>query len=235
MHINFISNNTLLRESLKCYLEGLSKDIIVRNFEKCSDVETSKSHDFRPEVIIVHSSMFDGGIECIHGLKKILHTLPIAILSDSNGLKITRDELIECRVSIIPMTYSGELILSVIEFIAKGGLFFSSSSADCCLAKNNKNDTAITFEILTSREREVLIELCRGLSNKEIARALSIGDVTVRLHLRGIFRKLGVRNRTQAALMAIDYNFSALSSQQNGGVEKNNKRPAGLCAAPSSA
>ena len=58
-------------------------------------------------------------------------------------------------------------------------------------------------EALTERETEVLRLLARGKANKEIARALSIGEQTVKTHVGNILAKLGVRSRTQAALYAV--------------------------------
>lgn len=58
------------------------------------------------------------------------------------------------------------------------------------------------FRKLTGRERETLQLVLKGFSNKEIARELEIAEVTVAFHLRHLFRKLGVSNRTQAALCA---------------------------------
>jgi DNA-binding NarL/FixJ family response regulator len=58
--------------------------------------------------------------------------------------------------------------------------------------------------ILTKREREVHELLRRGLSNREIARTLFISEVTVKVHLRHVYEKLGVRSRTQAALVDLD-------------------------------
>jgi DNA-binding CsgD family transcriptional regulator len=55
---------------------------------------------------------------------------------------------------------------------------------------------------LTKRQREVLSLLARGLSNKEIARALAIAEATTKIHLAAILRVLGVRNRTEAAYKA---------------------------------
>jgi len=55
---------------------------------------------------------------------------------------------------------------------------------------------------LTARQREVLQLLARGLSNKEIARALSISEATAKVHAAGLLRILAVRNRTQAAVAA---------------------------------
>lgn len=55
---------------------------------------------------------------------------------------------------------------------------------------------------LSIREREVMALLLRGLSNKEIARGLSITEATVKVHVKAIFRKAKVRNRTQVAIWA---------------------------------
>ncbi len=62
---------------------------------------------------------------------------------------------------------------------------------------------AAEFGKLTPREREVLERLVDGLSNKAIAQALSIGEGTVKVHLKAVLRKLDVANRTQAATLAL--------------------------------
>ena len=64
------------------------------------------------------------------------------------------------------------------------------------LATIDVNHSAVS--LLTSREKQVLSRLCDGLQNKQIGTILGIEEVTVRLHLRGIFRKLGAKNRAQA-------------------------------------
>jgi DNA-binding NarL/FixJ family response regulator len=56
---------------------------------------------------------------------------------------------------------------------------------------------------LTPREREVLAEVGRGRSNREIARALGLAEKTVKTHVSAILAKLGVQDRTQAALYAV--------------------------------
>ena len=65
------------------------------------------------------------------------------------------------------------------------------------------SDIAEPFEPLSAREMEVLGQLTRGLSNKEIARELGISHQTVKNHVTAILRKLGVEDRTQAALYAL--------------------------------
>ncbi len=56
---------------------------------------------------------------------------------------------------------------------------------------------------LTAREREVLVAVAEGRSNREISRILSIGERTVQTHLSNVLSKLGLTSRTQAALWAV--------------------------------
>jgi DNA-binding CsgD family transcriptional regulator len=57
----------------------------------------------------------------------------------------------------------------------------------------------------TPRQRQVLLELCKGKSNKEIARVLGMAEATVKLHLTEIFKTMGVRTRYQALTKAVDF------------------------------
>lgn len=68
-------------------------------------------------------------------------------------------------------------------------------------------------EQLTGREAEVLRMLAQGLSNKEIAQALIIGEKTVKTHVSNILAKLGVPSRTQAALYAVRIGLVSLGSE----------------------
>ncbi len=62
--------------------------------------------------------------------------------------------------------------------------------------------------LLSKRELDVLLGVARGLSNKEIARELGLAEVTVKLHLQGVFRKIGARSRSEAAVIATKANLA---------------------------
>jgi two-component system nitrate/nitrite response regulator NarL len=64
---------------------------------------------------------------------------------------------------------------------------------------------ATPFADLTPRELEILGHVAGGLSNKMIANALDITDGTVKLHVKGILRKLGMRSRVEAAVAAVEH------------------------------
>jgi DNA-binding NarL/FixJ family response regulator len=69
---------------------------------------------------------------------------------------------------------------------------------------------------LTRREHEILALLPEGRSNRSIAQNLFLSEKTVKAHLAAIFRKLGVTNRTQAAMMAVQMGVGAAESGRRG-------------------
>ena len=64
-------------------------------------------------------------------------------------------------------------------------------------------NTNVNIDALTSKEKEVLALVAKGATNRDIADKLCVQDVTVKTHLNSIFKKLGVSNRTQAVLLAM--------------------------------
>ena len=74
--------------------------------------------------------------------------------------------------------------------------------------------------ILTPRQRQILeIVATRGISNKSIARMLHISESTVKLHMSGILKKFGLRNRTQLALFARDHALKSSLDPKLGQIE----------------
>jgi DNA-binding NarL/FixJ family response regulator len=100
---------------------------------------------------------------------------------------------------VFPRTISAKSFLGGIHDILAGDTFFPPAEEEG-LAPETRC-APVDFN-LTGREKEVLSYLVKGQSNKDIARALDLQVVTVKLHVRGICRKMKVANRTQAALLA---------------------------------
>ncbi|HWM01966.1 MAG TPA: response regulator transcription factor [Actinophytocola sp.] len=93
-----------------------------------------------------------------------------------------------------------EDILDGIREVVRGGSPLDPTAARILL--NTSRSHAGAADMLTAREREVLIQLEAGLNNRQIARKLDIAERTVKSHLHSIFQRLGVTHRTEAALWA---------------------------------
>jgi pimeloyl-ACP methyl ester carboxylesterase/DNA-binding CsgD family transcriptional regulator len=82
-----------------------------------------------------------------------------------------------------------------------------SASDSVSTSSASSANLALTMDQLTKREKEVLIQLAKGLSNKEIANVLFISEKTVRNHISNIFSKIGATSRTQALVIAQELNL----------------------------
>jgi len=94
-----------------------------------------------------------------------------------------------------------ELLLAQIMRGAKGENVFSETVADYL---TTRQPTSNPFKQLTERELDVLQEVARGLSNKEIATTLHISEETVKVHIRNLLRKLDVRSRVAATVLWLE-------------------------------
>ena len=94
-----------------------------------------------------------------------------------------------------------DALVRAIRAVHDGHLLFAPEAAGALL--NSTNASARGLDALTAREREVLAELAQGRSNREIARALHVSEKTVKAHVSSVLAKLGVQDRTQAALLAV--------------------------------
>ncbi len=106
------------------------------------------------------------------------------------------DDVDDVVDAVIPKSLHGEELVETMERVAAG------DPVDVDL-RSDEHPTPV----LSEREREVLALIARGLSNPEIAAELYLSVDTIKTHVRTMFRKLGVCNRTQAALAARDFNL----------------------------
>ncbi|MEM9042442.1 MAG: response regulator transcription factor, partial [Actinomycetota bacterium] len=107
----------------------------------------------------------------------------------------------------VPDAFADELVEAGIDAV----ILKSTSGADLVdalerVGRDERPDAAgaPARSSLTEREQEVLVMLSEGMSNREIADELYLSVDTVKTHVRKLFRKLGVSNRTQAAMIAVD-------------------------------
>jgi len=98
----------------------------------------------------------------------------------------------------VPKTLPAKSLVNAIRFMAMGEQYLPVGF----MSAEQPNDTHPMAKKLTERERQVLKGLTEGKSNKEIARDLDLSEPTIKLHVKTLYRKVGVSNRTQAAMAA---------------------------------
>jgi len=127
--------------------------------------------------------------------------IPVVIVSASEEQHNIRRAIDYGASGFIPKSADLPTISKAIEAVLQGNIWLPEKGAD---APPNEDEKAFAERIrtLTPQQLRVFMMLTKGLLNKQIASEVDVSEATVRTHMTAIFRKLGVRNRTQAVLAA---------------------------------
>jgi len=142
------------------------------------------------------------------GLSSLLHlrterpAVPIVVISASEDPCVVQRSLDFGASGFIPKSASIETIGESLRTVLNGGISAPLSSERCSQAEEQERELARRLSTLTPQQLKVLIMLAEGQSNKYIAGHLAITEATVKAHITGILRKLGIERRTQAAVLA---------------------------------
>ena len=157
------------------------------------------------------------GLAGVQGLLSRYADVPISIVSGSVIPDDVNRALAMGVRGYIPKTLKPQAMMAVISGILDGETYnpFESTGqqdgegiAPESSASSQRRRMNSLFDTLTKREREVLDGVTKGYSNKEIARENDIQEVTVKVHLKSVFAKLGVSNRTHAVVYALQHGWS---------------------------
>jgi two-component system nitrate/nitrite response regulator NarL len=220
MRLLLADDHALFRDALVQYIERAvpqSVVILARDMHEVMEIMEGE-----PNVDLILLDLRMPGMNGLQGLEKLREKysrIPVALLSGV-AEKADVDQAIKLGAkAYFPKTLSGKAMLKGMQDVIDGKTYVATDHNSNTLMPSyyNGGHTAPvsaggvsaggmgsmpTNVKLTPRETEVLSYLLRGASNKEIAGALDLQVVTVKLHVRGICRKLGAKNRTQAALKA---------------------------------
>ena len=212
-----VEQRTLLREGLASLLEGTPYEVLA---PVAGVSEIAAEHLERAALVIVGvSAGMEKTVTTIRRLRHILPDAKLFMVADgadrcdsqellSNGadgciLDVTSQEVLLKSLDLallqqrlIVIGHSGRVDQVATSF--RGGEFAPAHHSD--FGGDIK---------LSDRERQILACLARGESNKAIARHCYVAETTVKAHLKAILRKIGVQNRTQAAVWAIDHGLVA--------------------------
>ena len=140
------------------------------------------------------------GLEGIAKVNEINGVHRVALMSGEANRQIAEQALEMGAIGFIPKTLPAKSLVNAIKFMAMGEQY---APLDFMTAEVEEVSHPV-LDKLTKRERQVLHGLSEGKSNKEIARDMELSEPPIKLHVKTLYRKLDVSNRTQAALVARD-------------------------------
>jgi two-component system nitrate/nitrite response regulator NarL len=209
-----VDDHPIVRRGMRMCLSSQARIQIVG--EACDGREgLSKARELKPDVILMDIDMPQmSGLTVTDLLRRELPAIKVLILSMySNTEYVMR--IIQCGArGFVLKESSPEEVVHAIEVVQAGGSHFSSEVARVALNQvvhGHAGDAATPVARLTNREREVLLYIADGFSNKEIATQLNIGVRTVETHRERIMRKLEIHSIAGLTRFAIAHGLVSLT------------------------
>jgi DNA-binding NarL/FixJ family response regulator len=202
-------DHRVVREGLSAILKT-KEDIDVVGEAQDGQEAVEKARSLVPDVILMDVSMPRmGGVEATRVIKRELPHIGIVALTMYEEQKYIFDLVRAVATGYLLKDTDSSQIVKAIQSIYRGESLIHPSVASKILAefsllaqKKGKKPSWVEHD-LTEREITVLRLVADGKTNKEIANALDLSEKTVKNHVRNIFHKLQVYDRTQAAILAI--------------------------------
>ncbi len=196
-------DHAVVRQGLRTFLE-LQDDIEVVADVADGEAALSAVEAHAPDVVLMDLVMPGvGGIEAIRRLRELRPQTRVLVLTsfldDENLFPAVRAG---AAGYLLKDVEPSELVRAI-HTVADGEALLHPAVAARLMEEFSETERPAPEEALTAREREVLGLIARGLPNKLIARDLEIAEKTVKTHVSSILGKLGLTDRTQAALYAV--------------------------------
>ena len=206
----FRSDHTLFRRGLVALLAG-DRSLAVAGEASDAGEAVRQAAALQPDVILLDNHLPGAtGIQALPGLKEAAPRARIILLTVSEDEQDLQAALRGGAHGYLLKTIEGDLLAQAIHRAMRGEAVISSemtgklvtafqSAASPPPPARSRPDP---LSQLSAREQQVLQQIARGASNKEIARSLSIAETTVKIHVQHILRKLDLTSRVQAAVFA---------------------------------
>ncbi len=219
MRILIADDHPLYREALRARIERLFPEAAVTEFSSFEDVVSLGNKDGNPyELFLLDFHMPGMSIDALKKLAAAYAGVPIAVISGTASAADVRSVVQAGVQGFIPKSATGKHLMHALQMLLEGGTSMPTDfvvSGDTVSASREDRGWTVRgspsppwLALLSKRELDVLLGVARGLSNKEIARELGLAEVTVKLHLQGVFRKIGARSRSEAAVIATKANLA---------------------------
>ncbi|MFA6022323.1 MAG: response regulator transcription factor [Rhodospirillales bacterium] len=220
MQILVADDHKLVPDGLKPFLHELDSSAEILDASNLSEALAAASN--APTLGLILLDLMMPGMDGLKGLESVRKQCPDVPVVIVSGFS-TRDHVVAAvqagAAGFIPKTVSGAAMVNALRLVLSGEKYLPSSTffEDPVQAPmmprqptpTRTGEIPAPFDKLSRRESEILALLVEGRTNKEIAIVLELQEITIKVHLRNVYRKIGAANRAQAVRIAMSSGWAA--------------------------
>lgn len=206
IRVLLVDDHSVVRRGVRAYLDGYDDIEVAAEAESGGEaldkLAAMASHGELPDVVLIDLLM--RGLDGVPATARIVQrhpTVRVVVLTSFGERERVHAALASGATGFLLKDAKPSEIVVAIRAAAQGGVFLDPAVARRLTQEIVSPVTGLAA--LTDRERAVLVLVAKGRSNQEIADELLISERTVRTHVSGVLRKLGLSSRTQAAVVAV--------------------------------
>ena len=210
LRVLLVDDHKLFRSGVKALLARQADIEVVGEAADGLD-GVQQARQLRPDVILLDLHMPGvSGRDAVRTLSEELPGTRVLMLTVSEDADDLLDTLHAGAAGYLLKNIDAEYFVDAIRRAAGGDSVISPEMTGKLVAGLKRAAAAPVPEkdLLSAREREILVALARGASNKEIAREFELAESTVKIHVQNILRKLNLTSRVQAAVYAVEHGMS---------------------------
>lgn len=194
-------DHPLFRDAIIHLLQRSITDVAISQVDSFGALATSLSEQKLPSLVLLDLKLSDTqGMDGLLFLKKQYPSLPVLIISAYDDSPVVRLSMQYGASGFVPKSLEMDRMAEAIHAVLDGDMWFPEVTEVPVGPSGNTSG----LEELTPSQLKVLALLRDGKPSKEMAAVMSVTEATIKAHLTEIFRKLGVKNRTQAVVVAKD-------------------------------
>ena len=200
LSVAIIDDHPLFREGVVDTLHS-SRTADVVGVGGTADDAVRIAKEERPDILLLDLSIPGSGIEAVRSVSRVCPVVKIIMLTVSENEDDVAQALEAGAKGYVLKGTSGPELLKAMLAVSRGESYVAPDLAARLLTHRQEPQPAPVLAELTKREAQILAQVARGLTNKEIARDLSLREKTVKHHMTNVMQKLQVRNRLEAAMI----------------------------------
>jgi DNA-binding NarL/FixJ family response regulator len=202
LRVAIIDDHPLFREGVVHTLRS-AKALEVVGEGGSADDAVRIAREAVPDIVLLDVRMPGGGVEAARSIARACPVVKMIMLTVSEAEQDVAHALEAGAKGYVLKGTSGPDLIKTMIAVSRGEYYVTPGLAARLLTNGKKPEAARTTELpdLTGREGQILAQVARGFTNKEIARTLALSEKTVKHHMTNVMQKLRVRNRVEAAMV----------------------------------